>query len=265
MTTGPALERRRVTLQGRGLDVLQIRQPGGAVRTLVMLHEALGSAGLWKSLPLQLAARMGLDVLAYSRLGHGYSDPPAGPREADYLHVEAEQVLPALLQALGIEDPILYGQSDGASIALIYAASHHPRAVIAEAPHIVVEPVTLAGVAAAGTPEARDRLLPRLARHHADAPALFAAWHDTWTSPSFRDWSIEALLPGICCPLLLIQGTGDEYGTFAQLDRIAGRVRSPLVERWEVQGAGHSPHREHPTAFVERLAAFIERTAPRME
>src|SRR5579859_376990 len=192
-----------VEVGGVSLETIHVPSPAGAP-TLVFLHEALGSVALWRDFPAALAAATGLGWLAYSRQGHGRSAPLAGPRDTIYLDREAIDVLPAVLRRFGIARPILYGHSDGATIALIHAAGEKVEAVIAEAPHVVVEEAGLAGIRAAVA--RADDLVPRLGKYHDRPGAIFEAWHSIWLAPEFRDWSITHRLPAIIAPLLMIQG-----------------------------------------------------------
>jgi len=252
----------QVELDGRSLEVLD--RPGdAAMPPLVLLHEGLGSVRLWRDFPADLAGATGARVVAFSRFGHGDSDPPPRRRTPSFMHEEAEEVLPAVLGALGVEDVILVGHSDGASIALIHAASHPVRAVVAMAPHVFVEPVCLAEIREARRVYESGGLRERMARHHRDPDAAFYGWNDVWLHPDFPRWSIEDVLPEIGCPLLLIQGTQDQYGTMAQLDRISAAVAGP-VERVHL-ACRHAPHLEAPGETLAATADFVRRvaTAPR--
>src|SRR5262249_1569440 len=160
--------------------------------------------------------------LAYSRYGYGASDPLAGPRTVDYMHVEALEALPELLDRLDVREPVLFGHSDGASIALIHTApSCRPgRAIVALAPHVLGEPHRLESMREAGVEFRGAALRERLARRHDDVDSAFWGWNDIWLHPAFLAWNIESLLPEITCPVLAIQGLDDEYGTLEQIDRI---------------------------------------------
>ena len=241
-------------LGGRFLEVLD-RAGDPALPALVLLHEGLGSVGLWRDFPADLAGATGARVVAYSRFGHGASDPPSRPRTARFMHEEALEVLPALLHALQIEDPILVGHSDGASIALIHAARHRVRGVVAIAPHVFVEELGLAEIRKARTAFETADLRERMARHHRDPDAAFHGWNDVWLHPDFPRWSIEDDLADVACPLLLIQGTEDQYGTLEQLDRIEAAVAGP-VERLHL-ACRHAPHLEAPEATLAATAGFI--------
>lgn len=226
--------------------------------TLVFLHEGLGSVALWKDFPERVAGATGRHALAYSRAGYGRSSPASLPRRPDYMHVEALTVLPALLERLRIDDSVLIGHSDGASIALLYAGSglSPVRALVALAPHVFVEDLAIASIGEARRQYATTDLRDRLARRHADPDAAFRGWNDIWLSPAFRDWNIEDCLPRVRCPLLLIQGRDDEYGTPAQLDAIE-RQAGGSVARIELADCRHSPHRDQPEATLAAIAAFI--------
>lgn len=223
-----------------------------------MLHEGLGSIELWRDFPQQLAALTGREVVTYSRYGHGQSERLAEARTVDYMHVEARVVLPELLHALEIEAPILFGHSDGASIALIYAASvpHGATALVLEAPHVFVEPLTISSIEQARDAAATTDLLARLGRYHADATATFRGWNDIWLHPDFLGWNITGLLPSIAVPVLMIQGRDDEYGTAAQLAAIGAAV--PTATTVLLDDCGHSPHRSQTAAVLERTRAFLE-------
>jgi pimeloyl-ACP methyl ester carboxylesterase len=239
---------------GRRLEVLDL--PGDPARApLLLLHEGLGSVRLWKDFPAALAAATGARVVAYSRFGHGDSDPPPRPRTPRFMHEEAREVVPALFAALGIDEPILVGHSDGASIALLYAADHPVRAVVAMAPHVFVEEICLAEIRAARREYEVGGLRERMARHHRDPDAAFYGWNDVWLHPDFPRWSIEDVLPRITCPLLLIQGTEDQYGTLAQLDRIEAAASGP-VERVHLS-CRHAPHLEAPEETLAAVAGFV--------
>jgi pimeloyl-ACP methyl ester carboxylesterase len=236
-----------------------------AAPTLVLLHEGLGSISMWRDFPQALATRTGCAVVAYSRHGHGGSAPLAGPRAVGYMHDEALVALPELLTGLGIERPVLIGHSDGASIAAIFAGAPgieprlKPRGLVLMAPHVFVEDLTVASIAAVKRAYETTDLPRRLGRHHADADRTFYGWNDIWLHPEFRAWNIEEYLPGILCPVLLIQGEEDEYGTPAQLAAIRRGVTGAPVEEVLLPACGHSPHRDQPAATLDAIAGFLAR------
>ncbi len=235
------------------------RFPGnGAAPTLVLLHEGLGSVALWRDFPGKLAQATGCPLVVYSRYGYGRSDPITAPHKLRYMHDEALIALPELRRALGLEDVILVGHSDGASIALIHAGSGKwpVRALILEAPHVFVEEVSVKSIAEARTAYAGGELRQRLARYHADVDSAFRGWNDAWLDPAFRAWNIEEYLPGVRCPVLAIQGAGDEYGTLAQLEAIERGVKGPFA-KLVLEACTHSPHRDQEKAVLKAMAEFI--------
>jgi len=248
---------RFIDVAGHRLECVRVRGAKTAP-TLVCLHEGLGSVALWKDFPARVAAATGCPALVYSRAGYGRSSPAALPRAPDYMHVEALTVLPALLDRLEIADPILVGHSDGASIALLHAGSgRRPvRALVALAPHVFVEDMSIASIDEVRRQYETTDLREKLARRHADPDAAFRGWNDIWLEPAFRRWNIEGCLPGVRCPLLLIQGRDDEYGSAAQLDAIERQV-SGTVARLELADCRHSPHRDQPEATLAAIADFV--------
>lgn len=252
----------------RRLAVVVLRRERGPDGPpLLFLHEGLGCIALWKDFPAVLCRSLNRDGIVYDRQGYGRSGPLEGPRDPRYLHDEAFRVLPAVLDALGVARAILIGHSDGGTIALLAAGAFPERvaAVVCEAAHVFVEEITLAGIRAAGKAFAEGDLRRRLQRYHGEkTSATFAAWHDTWLSPAFRSWSIEAELPRVTCPALVLQGEDDEYGTPAQVTAIARGVSGP-VETALIPGCAHVPHhqaRDDVTARIERfLACHVTRKA----
>jgi pimeloyl-ACP methyl ester carboxylesterase len=248
---------RPASVGGRRIDAVELPGDPGR-RPLVLLHEGLGSAGLWRDFPGRLNAATGRRVLAFSRFGHGRSDPPAEPRTPAFFHDEALDVLPELLPQLDAEAPILVGHSDGASIALIHAAYHRVTGLALIAPHVFVEDVTIAEIEQTRERYADGALRERMARHHDDPDAAFHGWCDVWLDPAFREWRIDSDAAGVTAPMLLVQGEDDPYGTLEQIDRIQAGVRGP-VERLVVPGAGHSPQLERPEAVLAAIGAFVAR------
>jgi len=232
---------------------------GDRAPVIVFLHEGLGSVAMWRDFPARLCAAVGARGLVYSRPGYGRSTPRA-PNEQwqpDFLHRQAREVLPALLRALGIENPWLFGHSDGGSIALLYAAAfpHALQGAIVLAPHIFVEEVSVTSIAQAREAYRTTDLRSRLARYHDDADSAFWGWNDIWLSPGFRDWSIAGEIASIRCSLLAVQGRDDEYGTLEQIRGIARRV--PQAQLLELPQCGHSPHKDQPARVIAAVTAFL--------
>jgi pimeloyl-ACP methyl ester carboxylesterase len=227
---------------------------------LVFLHEGLGSVSLWRDFPDKVARRLGCRALIYSRYGYGKSDGISGPRTITFMHDEANTVLPKLCAAFQISAPILIGHSDGASIALIRAAdvSANIPALVLMAPHVFVEPVSVASIARITETFETTDLRQRLSRHHERVDDAFMGWSRIWLSPAFRSWSLANEAQRLECPILLIQGTDDEYGTLAQIDAIEQIAKGP-TQRVVLSPCGHAPHREQETAVMDAISGFFER------
>lgn len=255
----------RLAVAGQQLDVerLQPASPRAGRAPIVMLHEGLGSVSLWKDFPQRLADRAGAQVIVYSRRGYGRSEPLlAGEhRPVHYMHDEALVVLPALLETLQIEAPILFGHSDGASIALLFAGARQRdlSALIVLAPHVFVEDISVASIAQARASfmDENTDVRRKLARHHDDVDGAFWGWNRIWLDPAFRRWNIEAYLPHIRCPVMAVQGVDDEYGTLEQIERVARAA--PDVELVTLADCRHSPHRDQPQALLDAVERFLAR------
>lgn len=227
---------------------------------LVFLHEGLGSVELWRGFPERIAEATGCRSLVYSRHGHGWSDPLTAPRRPDFMTREANVILPAIRETLAVDDHLLIGHSDGASISLIAAGSGDGsvKGVVALAPHVFVEEESLAGGEAARRAFEETELAEKMARYHHDPSATFYGWYDVWQSPGFKDWNIEGVLETIECPLLVIQGADDQYGTVAQLEAIEAGT-SGTIERIWMENCGHSPHLDRPTEVEQATVRFVQR------
>jgi pimeloyl-ACP methyl ester carboxylesterase len=232
-----------------------------ALAPLLFLHEGLGSVGLWRGFHRRVAAATGRRAVAYSRLGHGFSDLPAEKRTARFMHEEAAEVVPALCDALGLDRPVLVGHSDGASIALLVAAAagddEAVRGLAVLAPHVFVEELGQHGIAAARAAFVDGDLRARMARHHRDPDVTFWNWNEVWLSEEFRDWDIRAELPGIGCQVLAVQGTADRYGSMVHVEAVRDHASGPV--ELLVLGCGHSPHLEEPARTDEAVVAFLRR------
>jgi len=246
-----------LSVRGKQIEARQIGGAGGP--TLVFLHEGLGSVGLWRDFPDRLAEATGWPAFVYSRAGYGQSERTEMPRPIRYMHDEAG-LLPDVLEAAGVEDPVLIGHSDGASISIIHAGSGgKARALVLLAPHVFAEEMGLRSIAKAREAYERGDLRQRLAKHHKDVDAAFWGWNRPWLDPEFRQWDLEEFLPRIQVPILVVQGEDDEYGTQAQIEAIqrgAGDVEVLLLQR-----CGHSPHRDQPDATQRGISSFLQRRA----
>jgi pimeloyl-ACP methyl ester carboxylesterase len=247
-----------VTVDGKRLETLRY-PPSGRETTIVMLHEGLGSVSMWKDFPERIAEATGCGLLVYSRYGHGGSERLAEKREVDFMHHEAQVVLPELLERCEIRAPILLGHSDGGSICILYAATaaRKPKALVLEAPHVFVEDLSVSSIAKMRATYQTTDLPKKLARHHDHVDETFWGWNDIWLDPQFRSWNIEEYLDDIACPLLVIQGEDDEYGTLAQVEAIKSRV--PGTEALVLRKCGHSPHRDQPEKTLEAITKFVQR------
>ena len=245
-----------ILVDGKRLEVLLYAAPTDRP-TIVMLHEGLGSVAMWRDFPAEIAKVTGCGVLAYSRYGHGKSERLREKRLPEFMHHEATVVLPALLDRLEIPQPILLGHSDGGSICIIYAACarSRPRALILEAPHVFVEERTVSSIRKIATIYRTTDLPERLGRYHNHVEEMFWGWNEIWLDPKFRAWNIEDALDSVHCPLLVIQGQDDEYGTLAQVEVIQRRV--PSAKTLVLPDCRHSPHRDQPEAVLRAVAKFV--------
>ena len=227
--------------------------------TLVLLHEGLGSVGLWRDLPARLAAETGWGVLAYSRAGYGRSSPCPLPRPLDYMQREATLVLPQVLEIIGLRKGVTLGHSDGGSIAALHLGeAPDPRiaAAILIAPHFFVEDCSVKAIAAAKDAYENGNLREKLARHHDNVDCAFLGWNRAWLDPAFRDWDISDTLHRIQSPVLAFQGLADPYGTRAQVDLIPGAIRAP-ARVCLLDECGHAPHQEHRGRVLAEISDFV--------
>ncbi len=229
----------------------------------MFLHEGLGCVDIWRDFPDRLAAATGCAALVYSRAGYGRSSPVPVPRPLRYMHDEGLGVLPRLLDAAGLEEVVLVGHSDGGSIALIHAGGADPggrvRGVVAEAPHVLCEDLSVASIRRAREDFLHGDLRPKLARLHGEnVDCAFWGWNRAWLDPGFARWNIEEYLPSIRVPLLVLQGRQDPYGTEEQIRRIrawCGGTTEVLL----LDDCGHAPHRDQPAAALEAMSGFVGR------
>lgn len=251
---------RRLELGSDRLEYLDIPAARAARPPILMLHEGLGSVSMWRDFPQQLAQVTGSRVLAYSRAGFGRSSPRNGPWTPRFVHEEAIEVIPRLREALGIERPVLFGHSTGASMALVHAGHFEDAAgVIALAPLTDVEASNVESISRARRLYESTEWRSRLARHHDDVDAVFYGWNDTWLRPDFRDWNLREDLPRIRAPILAILGEGDEYATVSQVElirRLALRAKSFAFAH--LAECGHAPHRDQPARVLSLSADLID-------
>lgn len=252
-----------ICVNDRRIDI-EYRWVGDSAATgpvMVFLHEGLGSVALWKDFPDTLCRHLGLRGLVYSRPGYGGSTPRTTDEQwdTDFMHRQATEVLPAVMQSLQITQPWLFGHSDGGSIALLYAA-RFPASVagaIVMAPHVFVEALSVNSIREARDAYLHQGLRDKLARYHDDVDSAFFGWNDIWLSPAFRAWDISEEIGAIRCPLLVIQGQQDEYGTMEQLFRIQHHY--PATQLLALEACGHSPHRDQPARVLAAVRDFVHR------
>ena len=228
--------------------------------TIVFLHEGLGCVAMWRDFPELVAKASGCGVLVYSRAGYGNSDPITLPRPVSFMHDEALLVLPQVLETLHIRDAIMFGHSDGGSIALIHAGSGKAtqvRGLILEAPHVFVENISIESISEAKSNYDHGSLRLGLERYHGNnVDCAFRGWNDVWLNPDFRSWNIESFLPDIKVPVLVMQGEDDQYGTLKQAESLESRCGGS-VQTLILPECGHSPHRDHPETVLETTITFL--------
>ena len=259
-----------INVKGVRLEVQLIPcTTSAAAAPIVFLHEGLGSVAMWQgregSWPQALCAATGRSGIVYSRRGYGQSDPVpdvrgTGRLRPDYMHHEAWDVLPALLEQLGVSRPVLLGHSDGGSIALLHASRHPVQACIVMAPHVMVEDVSIRSIEQARTAFESGGLRERLARYHADVDTAFWQWNDVWLSSAFRAFDIREDCRRITAPVLALQGVDDAYGTMRQIEEIAP-TQGPL-QLQAIAACGHSPHRDQPAQVTDLIARFLRQISP---
>lgn len=254
-------DRMRIEIGGASLEGRCWGPAPDAAPTIVLLHEGLGSVDLWRDFPEKLSRASGYGVFAYSRAGYGQSDPAPLPRPLDYMTREAVDVLPHVLDAIGLKRGVLIGHSDGASIAALFGGSvedFRVRGIVLMAPHFFTEPGGLASIVATGQAYATTDLRAKMAKYHRDPDNAFLGWHDAWTDPGFKSWNIEECIAYLRVPILAIQGKDDQYGTMAQIEALERGVYCPLdVEMLE--GCKHSPHLEQSEKTVSIITDYLQR------
>jgi pimeloyl-ACP methyl ester carboxylesterase len=249
-----------IQVQGAQLEVERLPGSAPGRPPIIFLHEGLGSVAMWRDWPAQVCNDTGRAGIVYSRRGYGGSQSIAqvrgqGRLKPDYMHREALEVLPRLLEELEIESPVLLGHSDGATIALLHASHLPVTACIAMAPHVIVEDQSVQAIEQARDAYQSGPLRERLQRYHADVDCAFWQWNDIWLSPAFREFDIRAECRRIQAPVLAIQGEDDPYGSLRQIEEIEP-TQGPFTKQVLAQ-CGHSPHRDQPQATREIVARFL--------
>jgi pimeloyl-ACP methyl ester carboxylesterase len=243
------------------LEYRMIGPPTDAAPTIVFLHEGLGSVGMWGDFPNRVAQATGLGVFVYSRAGYGRSSASAMPRRVTFMHEEAREVLPRVLDAIGFRRGVLLGHSDGASIAAIYAGSFpdpRRRGIALLAPHFFAESFGIDEIARARERYEEGDFRAKLARWHRDPDNAFYSWSGPWLDPQFKTWDIRPELAAIGVPVLIIQGDQDQYGTLEQVETAKRLCPSP-VEAVILPGIRHIPHRDAPAETLVAVGGFVGR------
>jgi len=248
-------------VKGTAIEYVCYGPPPAEAATIVMLHEGLGCLRLWRDFPQKVAEATGLGVFVYSRPGYGASDPISLPRPLDFMTREAVEFFPPLLDAIGFKRGLLFGHSDGATIATIYAGSVEDlriRGLILMAPHFFNEDICVAEITKARDAYLHGDLKPRLAKYHNDVDGAFLGWADTWLDPGFKDWNVSEAIDYLRIPVLALQGRDDQYGTLAQVQEVEERAYSP-VDMAILDNCKHAPHLEQPEASLSAVTDFVAR------
>ncbi len=227
---------------------------------IIFLHEGLGCTEQWKDFPLLLAQTLNFPAFSYDRYGYGKSEKISENRNTAFLNKEALEFLPELLNNLNLSNRkiILFGHSDGGSIALLYASAFPQNVigVITEAAHVFIEDISVQGIQNVAKEYQKGNLKERLQKYHGQNTQTMAeSWTQTWLKPEAKKWNIEAELPKIKCPILAIQGTDDNYGTFAQLESIRKNT-SANTELFYIEGCGHAPHHQAKEVVLQKTKEF---------
>lgn len=226
---------------------------------IILFHDSLGSVELWRGFPVALSARTGRPVIAYDRLGFGRSDPRTDKLTPGFVAEEAERVFAALREQLGIDRFVAFGHSVGGGMAVHCAARFGTAcdALITESAQTFVEERTLQGIREAAALFMDPAQVERLGKYHGNkARWVLDAWIDTWLSPDFADWSLDAVLPLIRCPVLAIHGAEDEYGSPRHPERI-GQLAGGSARIEVMPDTRHVPHREREAAVLDLIAGFL--------
>lgn len=257
------IEEFSIDILGHSIHVKEIKPKDVLFDTkIVFLHEGLGSIEQWKDFPELVSLKTGMTSIIFDRFGYGKSDPFLKPRTQNYLHEEALKILPLIIKKLSLKKYILIGHSDGGSIALIHGGDKHNNqnllGIISMAAHIFVEEITIKGIKEAYITSQESNLLNKLEKYHGSKTSdMFLAWVNTWLNPNFINWNIEKETSEITCPLLIIQGKNDEYGSELQVEKIKeyslGKSQSKIIP-----DCGHIPHLQAKSVVIESIVNFLK-------
>jgi len=247
-----------LSLDGKSTEVAYHSVPA-AEGTILLLHEALGSVTYWKQFPSKLAAATNYNVIAYSRAGHGDSEGPLAKRTDDYYLHQVNTVIPTLLDHFSVADPVLYGHSEGAGIAMLYAAtSNHIRALILESPFVITSNAAGELIHRMAAAYPGSKLQERLAHYHQQPDEVFSSWTQWATTLGKEVFPLKEFLPRITCPVLVLQGDRDEFGTTPQLAALQASI--PNLEHESYPDTGHLPHKEQTDRVLHRVSQFLSPT-----
>lgn len=227
---------------------------------IVFLHDSLGCISVWKNFPKKIADALKAEIIVFDREGYGQSQAFEITQRTNLYLEEQADFLNLFLNEIGISKSYLFGHSDGGSIALIAAAKYPDKveAIITEGAHVFVEEITLNGIKNAHAIYLNSDLKEKLKRHHGDkVEDVVNSWVNTWLSSEFLKWNIENILPKIKCPVCVLQGVDDEYGSDKQVDAIYHQV-SGYKERYVIQNAAHSPHKENENETIKLVEQFFK-------
>ncbi len=270
-------QQQHLVLCGKRTEVAHYWLPS-ARGSILLLHEALGSVSYWKTFPHDLVRATGYNVIAYSRAGHGNSEGPLSKRtDADYLR-QVQEVIPALLDHFNVIDPVLYGHSEGAGIALLYAAttrgakpgnadsngagSKDIRALILESPFVIATGAAGGLIRKMAEAYPGSKLQERLAQYHQQPDDVFYAWAQWAAGLAKEIFPLRDFLPLVTCPVLALQGEQDEFGTTRQLDSL--RESIPHLQHQSFPNTGHLPHREQSEGVLKAVSAFLSNLLPQL-
>lgn len=235
-------------------------QKNSKLEPIILLHDSLGSIDLWGTFPLSLAEATGRTVIAYDRLGFGRSSARDKRPSPNFVREEAEIYFPFIKKGLGVLDFLLFGHSVGGGMA-ITIASHFQKeckAVITESAQAFVEDLTIKGIQVAKEKFKDQIAVEKLNKLHGEKTRwVLDAWIEVWLSPEFADWSLKEELPQVKCPVLIIHGDKDEYGSRAFPEMIS-RLTGGKSQLELMADCGHIPHREKKDAVLSLVKTFVE-------
>lgn len=227
---------------------------------IVLLHDSLGCVDLWRDFPAKLSFTAGRDVIAYDRLGFGRSDPHPG--KLSPLHFIQDEALGGfrnLRESLELDHFIVFGHSVGGGMAIGCAAETSTACLglITESTQAFAEDLTLQGIRKARLAFSEPGQLQRLEKYHgAKAEWVLHAWIDSWLAPEFIDWNLDTSLRRINCPLLVLHGDSDEYGSISHPKRITELAAGPATMRI-LPSCGHVPHREQEETVLAHVQTWL--------